>query len=98
MPFLVQGIENVNIGDILRNIGKKLAYNHFCCFNLFPIHFLFFTENRPGNGLLVQLYIYSDVCPFQEVINSEILINSVGNKYITLFFLKANEAFQEQET
>lgn len=22
MPFLVQGIENVNIGDILRNIGK----------------------------------------------------------------------------
>lgn len=55
-------------------------------------------ENRPGNGLLVQLYIYSDVCPFQEVINFEILINSVGNKYITLFFFKANEAFQEQET
>lgn len=76
----------------------KFAYNHFSCFNLFPIHFLFFTENRPGNGLLVQLYIYSDVCPFQEVINFEILINSVGNKYITLFFFKANEAFQEQET
>lgn len=75
-----------------------LTCNHFSCFNLFPIHFLFFTKNRPGNGLLVQLYIYSDVCPFQEVINLEILINSVGNKYITLFFfLKQMRPFKSRK-
>lgn len=60
MPFLVPGIEIVNIGDILRNIGEKICFQSFLLLifsNLFPIQFLFFTENKPGIRLLVQLYI-----------------------------------------
>lgn len=74
-------------------------YNHFCCWYFqiyFQYIFLFFTENKPGIGLLVQLYIYPDVCPFQEVINSEILINSVGNK-CTFFFEKRMRPFKSRK-
>lgn len=72
---------------------EKICFQSFLLLliflNLFPIYFLFFTKNRPGNGLLVQLYIYSDVCPFQEVINSE-NFDKFSWKQIS-FFWKANE-------
>lgn len=60
MPFLVQGIEIVNIGDILRNIGKICIQSFYFCFDIFKFisnTFFIFTENKPGNVLLVQLYI-----------------------------------------